>query len=594
MASAGRGSLDTGAGFRVYFARHASRLAPLARASQLSRPRFAPPAVVVRRRAGFPGSTPNPFRTGGGFVLALTAENTLLVASLAPASNAEAFEAVREAASLPPGAAVELRFDAMSEEPEFRALRACLEGRTLIATVRSASEGGAFRGQGGEAQRLLSRALDAGFEFVDVEFRRDGGNEAARIHPSRKILSLHDPEGVPADMSALVARMLATPARFVKVVATANDSGDARRLLELQAANRGGRLATFAMGEAGIATRSLAPYLGAALAYGALLPGRATAPGQLLARDLAEIYGIGRPRKISRLFALLGGAVSHSLSPALHNANFEALGLDALYVPFAMRTLGRELEPLVTSLDGLGLPLVGVSVTIPFKEEAALLSGSAEDGERAVNTLLRTSPPGQPLRLRAANTDRAAFEAVIEDASKEKGKVKADAGVALVLGAGGTARVAVNVLRTKGYEVFLMNRGDERGEALAKAEGAHYLSKKSSATFHEPNILVNATPLGLRSGDPLPCEQSLLRPGMLVIDAPYRAGGTELVRAARAAGARVVDGQTFLLLQAAGQATMFTGRRTAPRDLLGRLPARARLAFSSFEESLLALPEISA
>ncbi|HEX5855063.1 MAG TPA: type I 3-dehydroquinate dehydratase, partial [Thermoanaerobaculia bacterium] len=402
--------------------------------------------------------------------MALTAEDTLVVASVAPASNAEAFEAAKEASCLPQGAAVELRLDAMSEEPEFGALRACLEGRTLIATVRSASEGGAFRAQGGEAQRLLSKALDAGFEFVDVEFRRDGEDEAARIHPSKRILSLHDPEGIPADMSALVARMLATPARFVKVVATANDSGDARRLLELQAAHQDGRLAAFGMGEAGIATRALAPYLGAPLAFGALLPGRATAPGQLLARDLVEIYGVGRPRKVSRLFVLLGGVVSHSLSPALHNANFEALGLDALYVPFAMQTLGRELASLHACLDTLGLPLAAASVTIPFKEEAALLAEAAGDGEKAVNTLLRTSPPGQPLRLRAANTDRAAFEAVIEDASKER-ETKEGAGVALVLGAGGTARVAVNILRKRGYEVFLMNRGDERGEDLARATG---------------------------------------------------------------------------------------------------------------------------
>jgi 3-dehydroquinate dehydratase/shikimate dehydrogenase len=526
--------------------------------------------------------------------LALTAEDTLLVASVAPASNAEAFEAAKEASCLPPGAAVELRLDAMSEEPEFRALRACLEGRTLIATVRSASEGGAFRGQGGEAQRLLSKALDAGFEFVDVEFRRDGGDEAAHLHPSKKILSLHDPEGIPADISSLVARMLATPARFVKVVATANDSGDARRLLELQAAHPRGRLAAFGMGEAGIATRALAPYLGAPLAYGALLPGRATAPGQLLARDLVEIYGVGRPRKVSRLFALLGGVVSHSLSPALHNANFEALGLDALYVPFAMRMLGSELSSLHACLDALGLPLSASSVTIPFKEEAALLAGDAEKGEKAVNTLVRTSPPGQPLRLRAANTDRAAFEAVIPDAPRGKSTDEGSARRALVMGAGGTARVAVSVLGKKGYEVFLVNRGDERGEALAKAEGAHYLSKKSSMAFHEPEILVNATSLGLREGDPLPCEQNLLRPRMLVIDAPYRAGGTELVRAARAAGACVVEGQTLLLLQAAGQAALFTGRKTAPRDLLERLPSRARLAFASFEESPLARPEISA
>jgi 3-dehydroquinate dehydratase/shikimate dehydrogenase len=526
--------------------------------------------------------------------LALTAEDTLLVASVAPASNAEALGTREAIAAFSLGTALELRLDGFAEVPAFSALRAAFEGRTLIATVRSASEGGMFRGQAGEAQSLLLKALDAGFDLVDVEFRRDGGDEAARIPPSKRILSLHDPEGIPADMSAFVARMLATAARFVKVVATANDSGDARRLLELQAAHRDGRLATFAMGEAGIATRALAPYLGAALAYGALLPGRVTAPGQLLALDLAEIYGVGRPRKVSRLFALLGGVVSHSLSPALHNANFEALGLDALYVPFAMLTLGRELEPLVDSLDALGLPLVGASVTIPFKEEAAFLAGSDEDGEKAVNTVLRTSPPGRPLRLRAANTDRAAFEAVIEEASKEGTEENANARVAIVLGAGGTARVAVDVLRKRGWEVFISNRTDARGGDLAREMGVHALSKKPEAPWPEPRVIVNATAVGLRSGDPLPCDPGLLRPGMLVIDAPYRPGGTELVRAARAAGARVVDGQSLLLLQAAGQATLFTGQRSTPQNLLERLPLRARQAFPSVEESLLVLPEISA
>jgi len=519
--------------------------------------------------------------------LDLTAEHTLLVASFAPASNAEAVGARAALTDLPPNAALELRLDSMTEEPAFGALRACFAGRTLIATLRSTAEGGNFVGTEEKRRDFLEGAYAAGFDLLDVEFRRDGPERSWSFPPSKKISSLHDPEGVPADLDNVVSRMLSSPARFVKVVATANDSGDARRLLELQAANPGGRLAAFGMGEAGVATRVLAPYLGAALAYGALVPGRATAPGQLLARDLAEIYGVGRARKVSRLFALLGGVVSHSLSPALHNANFEALGQDALYVPFAMRMLGRELEPLVASLDALGLPLAGASVTIPFKEEAALLAGTAEAGERAVNTLLRSSAPGQPLRLRAANTDRAAFEAVIEDALKEeRTEERANARVAIVLGAGGTARVAGDVLRRRGWEVFISNRTDTRGGDLAKELGVHALSKKSGAPWPEPGVIVNATALGLHPGDPLPCEQNILRPGILVIDAPYRAGGTELVRAARAAGARVVDGQTLLLLQAAGQARLFTGRDTSPRDLLARLGPRLRSLFSSVEEFL--------
>jgi len=94
-----------------------------------------------------------------------------------------------------------------------------------------------------------------------------------------------------------------------------------------------------------------------------------------------------------------------------------------------------------------------------------------------------------------------------------------------------------------------------------------------------PDVLVNATPLGLDEGDPLPCDASLLRPGLLVVDAPYRAGGTALAREARAAGATVFDGFALLLAQAAGQAALFTGRATAPSDLLSALPERFRSLF---------------
>ncbi len=407
----------------------------------------------------------------------LTAEKTLLVASVAPASNAEALEAAKDAASLPPGAAVELRLDAMTEAPAFAALRAAFAGRTLIATVRSKAEGGAFSGTEDEERDFLEGALAAGFDFVDLEFRRDGPGRAwsSPLPPSKKISSLHDPEGVPADLGALVTRMLSSGARYVKLVATPNDVSDVLRLLELQAAHADGRFSAFGMGEAGIATRVLSPYFGAALSFGALDPARVTAPGQVGARDLADVYGIGRPRRVTRLFALLGDRVSHSLSPALHNANFEALGHDALYVPFALSRSRHRAAALVAGLDALGLPLVAASVTIPFKEEAAHL---ADADEKAVNTLVRVSGPGAPARFRSANTDRDAFEQVIPERS-EKGK-SGERGPALVLGAGGTARVAVEILLRKGWEVLVANRTEERGEELAASHGRHLPFKEIS------------------------------------------------------------------------------------------------------------------
>lgn len=513
--------------------------------------------------------------------MGLTAEKTLLVASVAPVSNAEALEAAKLAATLPPGAAVELRLDAMTERPAFAALRAAFAGRTLIATVRSKEEGGRFEGSEEEQKILLEGALAAGFDLVDVEFRRDGpprGEGGPRsafssLPPSKKISSLHDTDGVPADLSAVASRMLSSGARYVKLVATPNDVSDVLRLLDLQAAHGDGRFSAFGMGEAGIATRVLSPYLGAALSFGALDPARATAPGQVGARDLADVYAIGRPRRVARLFALLGDRVSHSLSPALHNANFEGLGQDALYVPFALRALGAELPRLVSGLDALGLPLVAASVTIPFKEEAAHLAGA---DEKAVNTLVRVSGAGAPLRFRSANTDRDAFEKVVPEAPEDPARRQA-----LVLGAGGTARVAVDVLRRKEWEVHIVSRTEERAEQLARETGAVFHSKKSEAPVPEPRVVVNATPLGLREGDPNPCPPELPKPGVLVVDAPYRPEGTALARAALEAGAALVDGLTLLLLQAAGQATRFTGKDTTPADLLGRLSPRLREAFTA-------------
>jgi shikimate dehydrogenase len=142
-----------------------------------------------------------------------------------------------------------------------------------------------------------------------------------------------------------------------------------------------------------------------------------------------------------------------------------------------------------------------------------------------------------------------------------------------------------------GWEVVVVNRTEERGEELAKSTGAIFHSKKSSDPIPAPRVVVNATALGLREGDPLPCPPEFLRPGVLVIDAPYRPEGTQLARSAFAAGAAVVDGQALLLLQAAGQASRFTGVETRPSGLLDRLAPRLRASFSAAWKSPLATAE---
>jgi shikimate dehydrogenase len=276
-----------------------------------------------------------------------------------------------------------------------------------------------------------------------------------------------------------------------------------------------------------------------------------------------EVYGIGRRRPVEKLFALFGGFVSHSLSPVLHNANFESAKDAALYVPFALQSLLTEFDPLVVAFDGLGLPLKGASVTIPFKEEAATVA--VFRGESVANTLVRSGDA-----YIASNTDRTAISAFTPLATPGT--------KALVLGAGGTARVAIEVLVGRRYDVFVWNRDPVRAHDLAEETGASLLANltPSAGPF---GLLVNATPVGLRAEDPLPCPEELVREGMVIIDAPYRTGGTRLSRLGSDMGARVFDGFALLVTQAAKQAELFTARATSPAGLLEKLPERYRQLF---------------
>lgn len=493
--------------------------------------------------------------------MGLTAEKTLLVASLGRATNAGLVEAARLLDRRNP--AVEVRLDALDEAPDLPTLRSAFRGWTLLATLRSRGEGGRFEGTPAEAAALLGAALDAGFDLVDVEHAL-AGDGLLGLPKERVVASAHDVAGVPGDLEALAGRLLRSGARYAKLVATAGRLDDALRLLRLQASRADGRLAAFGMGEAGLVTRALSPFLGAALSFGAAFPGEATAPGQLLAADLLDVYAVGRARRVEELFALLGARVSHSLSPAIQNATFEALGRPALYVPVALGSLSAELPRLREALETLGLPLRGASVTIPFKEAAAEVAGGAAGG--VANTLLF----GRDGSVSAANTDREALLGAIP--------VAPEGGSALVLGAGGMARAAVEALVTRGWTVDVTARNAARAAGLASACGARAVANPAASGLPY-GVVMNATPLGLDENDPLPCDASLLGPGVLALDAPYRPGGTPFSREALARGARLVDGFALLLFQAAGQAALFTGLPADAAGLAARLPARIRSLF---------------
>jgi shikimate dehydrogenase len=262
---------------------------------------------------------------------------------------------------------------------------------------------------------------------------------------------------------------------------------------------------------------------------------------------------------------VLGWPVAHSRSPAIHNAAFAALAMEGwryqrLPVPPAL---------FVQTARALGQSgLLGANVTIPHKRAALELASQASDAARqigAANTLT-FAPDGT---ISAENTDAPGLIAALERSPRGMS--------ALVLGAGGSARAAVWALRDAGAsEVSVWNRTPERAEALARD-----LEARATRLPVPADLLVNCTSVGLqtpglqRSASE---DEALNQLGLTfdqvgeyshVVDLVYRSGSTQLLAAARAHGARTVDGLEVLVAQGALSFELWTGVG-APLDVMRR------------------------
>ena len=257
---------------------------------------------------------------------------------------------------------------------------------------------------------------------------------------------------------------------------------------------------------------------------------------------------------------LLGHPVGHSLSPAMHNAAFRALGLSHTY-----ETLDVTAEALPGVVQRIRTgELLGANVTIPHKEVVMALvdtwdGPTAEIG--AANTLSRTA---DGKRVLASNTDAVGFAYATRGLSLDGARV-------LLLGAGGAARAVLVALFVRGAQVSIANRSAERARTLARViphpveRPARVVEWDARGTLDEIDVVVNATSLGLDGEDPL--EGASFRAGLVVVDLIPTAVPTPLVTRARAAGAHVIDGLPMLLQQAASSFRIWTGR-DAPVDVM--------------------------
>jgi shikimate dehydrogenase len=273
----------------------------------------------------------------------------------------------------------------------------------------------------------------------------------------------------------------------------------------------------------------------------------------------------------TRLAAVIGSPVRHSLSPALHNAAFAHRGVDAVYAAFEVAP-GRGGAAL-DAMDTLGL--LGLSVTMPHKDDvwAELTRRGRVDAHaaalRTVNTVARDADGS----LVGYSTDGPGFVASMRvDAGWDPAGLRC-----AVLGAGGAARaIAVALAEAGATEVAVMARRAAAADAVVELLGAvgRVAPTSDLATM---DVIVNATPVGMgdRAGD-IPLDPSQLHPGQLVVDAVYHPLDTALLQAARSAGAATLDGLGMLVHQASLQQLHWTGLAGDPGVM--RAAAQAELA----------------
>lgn len=256
--------------------------------------------------------------------------------------------------------------------------------------------------------------------------------------------------------------------------------------------------------------------------------------------DLNNIFSDGALG--ARRFGVVGWPLDYSLSPAMHNAALAHFGFNAIY-----RAL--KISPEEWPLFAQNVALEGFNVTIPYKEKALGLALSLKGNVsvcRAANTLVRG-----PAGWEAHNTDG---QGLLDDLRNQKMEWKGKSVV--VLGAGGAARAALFSLGSDARRVTLVNRTLDRAVVLAREYGAAgmkgvvQVAQDIETSLRGADLLINATSVGLKDGDPSPVPPHCFRRDLAVYDMIYHRQ-TALVNVSRAAGALAVGGLGMLVNQGA-------------------------------------------
>ena len=263
----------------------------------------------------------------------------------------------------------------------------------------------------------------------------------------------------------------------------------------------------------------------------------------------------------TKICLIIGDPVEHSLSPAMHNAGYEALGIDNQFIFLGAKVKVEDVETAVQAMRKMGIH--GLTCTIPHKVAVMKYLDKIDETARkigAVNTVLN-----QNGKLIGFNTDWQGVVIPLEKVTKLPGKK------VMVVGAGGAARAIVYGLLKRGAKVTIFNRTKEKAVNLAKEFNCLSGDLNNQEEIKDFDIIVNTTSVGMK---PLENETSIstefITEKQIVFDIVYVPFETKLLKEAKKRGAKIVHGVEMLLHQGTAQFEIYTGHK-APENVMRKV-----------------------
>ena len=457
---------------------------------------------------------------------------------------------------------LEFRLDYLSKPglamPRIKRFLETYPGTVLIATCRRAVSGGKFRGSIASQLDILGKAAAAGCQLVDVELQTANKCKPEQLQKLRSraalILSFHDFRAT-RKLEETLEKMVAYPADFYKVVGTATTLSDNVAMIKFLT-REGDRhsMVSMCMGEQGVISRVLGVRAGSVFTFASASAGEETAPGQITAQELRNVYRIENVDVATKVYGVVGDPIAHSLSPAIMNAAFRRENVNAVYLALHAKTL----KDLLTCVREI--PIHGISVTMPYKESILSHLDNTDSHTNkigACNTVVRA----QDGKLYGFNTDAAGIVRPLERRlnTLEGARI-------LVIGAGGAARAAVFGLKERGSEVYILNRSLAHAKKLAHQARARIV-KRPDLKKLAFDVIINATPVGMGNSRETPLQDKEIN-ARYVFDMVYDPAETRLLKLAKERGAQIIPGIEMFVHQAARQFEIWTGKPAPWDDML--------------------------